>query len=180
MTEKEVLEKLDFFKNAIVTLKGENKSLKETINTIELDLKSKEEKRKEEQKTLKETIEILQELKEQIAKSASEKEELLTKIENIEKENGTLKNALESKEDDEKIYSKDDLKDLLQKANEKSKRKIDELTRGMQEYEKELSALKENNSNLEISNKKFEQLLANREQVIESFESQETTRKIGV
>ena len=80
-------------------------------------------------------------------------------IEPKEIEIADLRKDIEVLSNNDRKYSEDDLKKLLHKSSEKSKKKIDDLSKKNTILENELSELQEKYSNLEISNKKLENTL---------------------
>lgn len=84
MTEDEVIEKLNFFKNAIINLKNENSDYKETIEELSAASVSEEIQKQ----TISELEERYKKLEE---KAGKEKKELIKELEKTKKENKILK-----------------------------------------------------------------------------------------
>lgn len=155
MTEKEVLEKLDFFKKAIISLKEEKEDLESQLfkaNSWIEEYNSKASSNKEEEfefDKLKEEHERCESAFAKLSKMYSQK------------------------------YSESDLKNLLKKASEKSKQKIEELKKSNDNWEKEYFKLKELYDNLEISNKSLERKISekNIEEEIDKVLKGEPTSK---
>lgn len=143
MTEVEVLKKLDYFKQAIISLKEERDywQAKAEENPAELISDNSEEIIQENEK-----------LKEEITQLKKEKETL----EIVEK---NLKTKCEELSSTEKQYTEEDLKKLLSKANEKSKQKILELQTANKIFEETCDHLREEISGLSLTNKNLERKL---------------------
>lgn len=143
MTENEVLEKLGFFKQAIQKLKEElgyweEQSIENPKEVCELE-GWKEAWRELNEERLKDA--------ETIAELEKKCNELKAKLENVDSENS------------DKKYTEEDLKKLLHKASETSKKKINELTTQNKNWEEEYYKLKEKHDNLEITNRSLDREL---------------------
>lgn len=167
MTEKEVLEKLDFFKQAIQKLKEERDYWKEqaeenpqevceTEGWIEacMTLNEKHLKDAEEIGDLREKLE---QVRNDFTDADLECDKLKAEIERADSAYAKLAHMYnEKKPDSDKKYTEEDLKNLLHKASKKSKEKIDTLTRQNQIWEKEYDKLKELYDNLEVTSRGLE------------------------
>lgn len=194
MTEKEVLEKLDFFKQAIQKLKEEldfwkeqslenPKEVCETEGWIEAYNILNEERFKD-----AETIAELRRkcedfsndftdadlecdrLKTELEKKEKQEEILSKRILELQKTEGTLTDLIDKADNayaalarkyhedvnPEKKYTEEDLKNLLHRASEISKKKINDLTNQNKSWEEEYYKLKELYDNLEITNRGLE------------------------
>lgn len=172
MTEKEVLAKLEVFKEAI-------NSLKETINKQKLIIEqSNDYMRKHDEQDKFDTIaqESMQAHIEELEQSLNslEKEKSFLAEEHERCENAfaelahrcnELRKECRNKDAqlEEKKYSEEDLKKLLHKASEKSKNKIEELTTSNKVWEEQFYALQAKYENLELANKSLENSLKEKE-----------------
>lgn len=142
MTEKEVLEKLDFFKQAIKELKEEFLYWKGQAE----DWRDAWQKLDEERSKDTETI---AELKHNIN---LERNKLKDEIERADSAYAKLAHMYNEKNNSDKKYTEEDLKKLLHKASEKTKTTL-------KAQEEEIDRLNTKCENLEITNRDLEREL---------------------
>jgi ABC-type phosphate transport system auxiliary subunit len=141
MTEKEVLEKLDFFKQAIQKLKEERDYWKEQAE--------------ENPQKVCETegwIEAWKKLNEEHLEDAETIAELRTEVERADSAYAKLAHMYNEKNNSDKKYTEEDLKKLLHKASEKTKA-------ALKAQEEEIDRLNTKCENLEITNRDLEREL---------------------
>lgn len=162
MTEKEVLEKLDFFKQAIQKLKEERNFWKEQAEenpkeVCELDnLKEVLEKLNKEHLDDTETIADLrtkcEELCNDFNHADSECNRLKLETERADSAYAKLAHMYNEKNNSDKKYTEEDLKKLLHKASERAKAQL-------KAQEEEIDRLNTKCENLEITNRDLEREL---------------------
>ena len=162
MTEKEVLEKLDFFKQAIQKLKEERDYWKEQAEenpkeVCELDnLKEALEKLNKEHLDDTETIADLRTKCEELCNDFNhadlERNRLRSEIERADSAYAKLAHMYNEKNNSDKKYTEEDLKKLLHKASEKTKATL-------KAQEEEIDRLNTKCENLEITNRDLEREL---------------------
>lgn len=162
MTEKEVLEKLDFFKQAIQKLKEERNFWKEQSEenpkeVYELDnLKEALEKLNKEHLDDVETIADLrtkfEELCNDFTDSDLECDRLKAELERADSAYAKLAHMYNEKNNSDKKYTEEDLKKLLHKASERTKATL-------KAQEEEIDRLNTKCENLEITNRDLEREL---------------------
>lgn len=162
MTEKEVLEKLDFFKQAIQKLKEERNFWKEQAEEnpkeiCELDnLKEVLEKLNKEHLDDTETIANLrtkcEELSNDFNHADSECNRLKLETERADSAYAKLAHMYNEKNNSDKKYTEEDLKKLLHKASERTKATL-------KAQEEEIDRLNTKCENLEITNRDLEREL---------------------
>ena len=162
MTEKEVLEKLDFFKQAIQKLKEERNFWKEQAEenpkeVCELDsLKEVLEKLNKEHLDDTETIADLrtkcEELCNDFNHADSEYNRLKLETERADSAYAKLAHMYNEKNNSDKKYTEEDLKKLLHKASERAKAQL-------KAQEEEIDRLNTKCENLEITNRDLEREL---------------------
>ena len=181
MTEKEVLGKLEVFKQAIQKLKEERDYWKEqaeenpqevceTEGWIEAWKKLNEERLKDSE-TIAELRRRCEEFSDDFTDADLECDRLKAELERADsayaklaKMYGEFKAELDSmKVDANKKYTEEDLKKLLHKAAEKSKTKIQELETSNKTWEEQFYALQVKYENLELANKSLENSLKEKE-----------------
>lgn len=167
MTEKEVLEKLDFFKQAIQKLKEERDYWKEqteenpqevceTDGWIEAWKKLNEE-RLDDAETIGDLREQIEQVRNDFTNADLECDRLKAELERAESAYAKLAHMYNEKNtDSDKKYTEEDLKNLLHKASKKSKEKIDTLTKQNQVWEEEYDKLKVLYDNLEVTSRGLE------------------------
>lgn len=162
MTEKEVLEKLDFFKQAIQKLKEERNFWKEQAEenpkeVCELDnLKEALEKLNKEHLDDTEIIANLrtkcEELSNNFNHADSECNRLKLETERADSAYAKLAHMYNEKNNSDKKYTEEDLKKLLHKASERTKATL-------KAQEEEIDRLNTKCENLEITNRDLEREL---------------------
>lgn len=173
MTEKEVLEKLDFFKQAIQKLKEERDYWKEQAeeNPQEVceveEWKEKFQALNDEKLKDAETINDLQSKIEQVRNDFTdadlECDRLKSEIERADSAYAKLAKMYNDKKpevDSDKKYTEEDLKKLLKKASEKAHKDLNA-------WETQYYDLQEKYNNLELTNKSLENELERRENLEE-------------
>ena len=173
MTEKEVLEKLDFFKQAIQKLKEERDYWKEQAeeNPQEVceveEWKEKFQALNDEKLKDAETINDLQSKIEQVRNDFTdadlECDRLKAEIERADSAYAKLAKMYNDKKpevDSDKKYTEEDLKKLLKKASEKAHKDLSA-------WETQYYDLQERYNNLELTNKSLENELERRENLEE-------------
>ena len=173
MTEKEVLEKLDFFKQAIQKLKEERDYWKEQAeeNPQEVceveEWKEKFQALNDEKLKDTETINDLQSKIEQVRNDFTdadlECDRLKSEIERADSAYAKLAKMYNDKKpevDFDKKYTEEDLKKLLKKASEKAHKDLNA-------WETQYYDLQERYNNLELTNKSLENELERRENLEE-------------
>lgn len=162
MTEKEVLGKLDFFKQAIQKLKEERDYWKEQVEenpkeVCELDnLKEALEKLNKEHLDDTETIANLrtkcEAFRNDFTDADLECDRLKAEIERADSAYAKLAHMYNEKNNSDKKYTEEDLKKLLHKASEKTKATL-------KAQEEEIDRLNTKCENLEITNRDLEREL---------------------
>ena len=162
MTEKEVLEKLDFFKQAIQKLKEERNFWKEQAEenpkeVCELDnLKEALEKLNKEHLDDTETIANLrtkcEAFRNDFTDADLECDRLKAELERVDSAYAKLAHMYNEKNNSDKKYTEEDLKKLLHKASEKTKATL-------KAQEEEIDRLNTKCENLEITNRDLEREL---------------------
>jgi chromosome segregation ATPase len=173
MTEKEVLEKLDFFKQAIQKLKEERDYWREQAeeNPQEVceveEWKEKFQALNDEKLKDAETINDLQSKIEQVRNDFTdadlECDRLKVEIERADSAYAKLAKMYNEKKpevDSDKKYTEEDLKKLLKKASEKAHKDLSA-------WETQYYDLQERYNNLELTNKSLENELERRENLEE-------------
>jgi hypothetical protein len=166
MTEKEVLDKLDFFKQAIQKLKEERdywmqqaeenpQEVCETEGWIEAWKKLNEE-RLDDAETIAELRTKCEDFSNDFTDADLECDRLKAELERAESAYAKLAHMYNEKNNSDKKYTEEDLKNLLHKASEISKKKISDLTIQNKNWEEEYYKLKELYDNLEITNRGLE------------------------
>lgn len=167
MTEKEVLEKLDFFKQAIQKLKEERDYWKEqaeenpqevceTEGWIEAWKKLNEE-RLDDAEEIGDLREQIEQVRNDFTDADLECDRLKAELERADSAYAKLAHMYNEKNtDSDKKYTEEDLKNLLHKASKKSKEKIDTLTKQNQVWEEEYDKLKVLYDNLEVTSRGLE------------------------
>lgn len=167
MTEKEVLEKLDFFKQAIQKLKEERDYWKEqaeenpqevceTEGWIEAWKKLNEE-RLDDAEEIGDLREQIEQVRNDFTDADLECDRLKAELERADSAYAKLAHMYNDKNtDSDKKYTEEDLKNLLHKASKKSKEKIDTLTKQNQVWEEEYDKLKVLYDNLEVTSRGLE------------------------
>lgn len=162
MTEKEVLEKLDFFKQAIQKLKEERNFWKEQAEenpkeVCELDnLKEALEKLNKEHLDDTETIANLrtkcEAFRNDFTDADLECDRLKAELERVDSAYAKLAHMYNEKNNSDKKYTEEDLKKLLHKASERTKATL-------KAQEEEIDRLNTKCENLEITNRDLEREL---------------------
>lgn len=181
MTEKEVLGKLEVFKQAIQKLKDERDYWKEQaeenpkeaceLENLKDELKYLSNKHSEDLEKINELEIKCREFSDDFTDADLECDRLKAEIDRADsayaklaKMYGEFKAELDSmKVDANKKYTEEDLKKLLHKAAEKSKTKIQELETSNKTWEEQFYALQVKYENLELANKSLENSLKEKE-----------------
>ena len=142
MTEKEVLEILDFFKQAIQKLKEERDYWKEQAEENPQEVCERGQ---------------IEQVRNDFANADLERDRLKAELERADLAYAKLAHMYNEKNtDSDKKYTEEDLKKLLHKASKKSKEKIDTLTKQNQIWEEEYDKLKVLYDNLEVTSRGLE------------------------
>ena len=163
MTEKEVLEKLDFFKQAIQKLKEERDYWKEQAEENPQEVCETEgwieawkilnEERLKDSEEIGNLREQLEQVRNDFTDADLECDRLKAEIERADSAYAKLAHMYnERKSDPQKKYSEEDLKKLLHKASEKTKVTL-------KAQEEEIDRLNTKCENLEITNRDLEREL---------------------
>ena len=173
MTEKEVLGKLDFFKQAIQKLKEERDYWKEQTEenpkeVCELDnWKEVSEKLNKEHLDDTETIADLRIKYEELCNNFNhadlECNKLRSEIERADSAYAKLAHMYNEKNNSDKKYTEEDLKKLLHKASEKTKATL-------KAQEEEIDRLNTKCENLEITNRDLERELQEKNNIKEDID----------
>jgi len=162
MTEKEVLDKLDFFKQAIQKLKEERDYWKEQAEENPQEVcetegwieawKELNEERLKDAETIAELRTRCEEFSNDFTDADLECDRLKAELERVDSIYAKLAHMYNEKNNSDKKYTEEDLKKLLHKASEKTKI-------ALKAQEEEIDRLNTKCENLEITNKDLEREL---------------------